>query len=759
MNRPENELYQRSGVSDVQSGQGGQENVRSSSVFEGIHKQSLRHISQLTSQLFDSCDDLFYDLSNNAKSNQQQALYFDSMREIRLKREILQKDCLTRLSDSFQKIAPIKQNMAANGMQINNAKASPKVDKLAIVENDVMEIDVALTNMSTRANAAYIEEIHDLQTRLSALFKAGSFVREDNPLLPERLCRMFADNCRAHLDLNIKALIILLKQFERLVLERVGYVYVEINQILADAGICPNISRKVNKKNSSSKLASDANDKLVAQQNRYNIPLSNTYNHHFSIETFKQLFTDIRRSGTAPPDGFKVYSNNSGPFISLAQLADLLSQAQLLVEQDDHYDIEKPHLHDITSKLLKTQSSKEARAVGENEDSIINLVAMFFEFILDDNTIALKLRNQISRLQIPVLKLALQDDTFFSNSSHPARKLINTIAAVGVIYNGDHDLSEDNTYRTIVDVVKTICHQYAFDNQIFAELFPQLEKVVEQEQQRRSTVEKRTAQMELGKSRVKAANKTARTFLVKKLHGKPIPSVARDFLIDHWLNVMVMSLLKFSGNSKQWAAVAQVVDDLVWCCQSDKDDESLQRLRQLQPSLFKRIDAGLNLLGRDSHSIKLELKKIEGLIKQSFEKTDSNSEEETKITETAKEMIKLIRPTNNAKTAIARQQEQFAKISSKSLQQVSNMKLGDWIEYKNAETKIVTRCRLLTKIEPSDNFLFVNRFGVKVLEKSRREIAYDIQQGQISIIDDAPFFERTLAKVFIRLRSQPIPAT
>ena len=753
MTRPENELYERLDVSDKL---GSQENDRLLSVFENIQKQSLRHISQLTSQLFDSCDDLFYDLSNNAKSNQQQALYFDSMREIRLKREILQKDCLTRCSDSFQKIASLKKNMAANSAQINSGKASPKMDKLAIVENDALEIDVALTNMSTRANAAYTEEIHDLQTRFSALLKASGFVREDNPLLPEQLCRMFADSCRTHLDLNIKVLLILLKQFERFVLERMGYVYVEINQIFAGAGICPKISRKISN-NNSAKSTGDADDKSMPQHNRYNIPLSNTYNHHFSIETFKQLFTDIRKSDT-PPDGFKVYSNNSGPFISLAQLADLLSQAQILVEQDDQYDVEKPHLHDITSKLLKTQSSKESRAVGESEDSIINLVAMFFEFILDDNTIALKLRNQISRLQIPVLKLALQDNTFFSNASHPARKLINTIAAVGVIYSGDRDLSEDKTYQTIVDVVKTICHQYAFDNQIFSELFPQLEKVVEQDQRHRSAVEKRTAQMEIGKSKVKLANKTARTLLVKKLHGKPMPSVARDFLIDHWLNVMVMSLLKFSEKSKQWAIVVQVVDDLVWCCQGNKDDESLQRLRQLQPSLFKRIGAGLNLLGRGSHSIKLELKQIEVLIKQSFEKTDSKNEKETKITETAKEIIKLTGATNN-KTAIARQQEQFAKISHKSLQQVNNMKLGDWIEYKNAETKAVIRCRLLTKIEPSGNFLFVNRFGAKVLEKSRREVGYDIQQERISVIDDAPFFERTLAKVFIRLRNQSIPKT
>ena len=574
MIRPDNNPYSNQHAVDTSSTQ---KTNTLSPLIEEIRMLSSQQISQFISQLFDSCDDLFYDLSNNANSNQEQTLYFSSMREVRIKRQVLQQNYVARFDESFQNIAS-SENINIGTTAVNN---------LAIVENDQIEVDVALTNMSTRANNVCYEEIYPLLIRFDSLFKGRNVDKEHNPLLPEVVCGLFADVCKAHLTISIKPLIILLKQFERFVLERMVQVYVKANQRLIEAGICPEIPRQVRKDSNIGKSDSErkepasAVDKRATSRNRYNIPLSENSDLNFSLQAFKQLFANAR-SGNATLDGFRSYSNHSGPFISLSELTNLLNQAQMLVEQNSPYDVDQPHIHAVASKLLGTQSSAASGAVGESEDDTINLVAMFFEFILDDNSIALKLRNQISRLQIPILKLALQDNTFFSNQSHPARNLINIIAAVGVVYNDERELSKDKTYQKIVDVVKTICHQYGFDQQIFAELFPQLEEVVEKEQRRTTVVEKHTAQVETGKSKVKAANKTARAILIKKMHGAKLLSNARDFLIDCWLDVMVMALLKFSENSEEWSTVTRTVDDFIWCCQSDKDAEALARLQKVQ---------------------------------------------------------------------------------------------------------------------------------------------------------------------------------
>ena len=107
---------------------------------------------------------------------------------------------------------------------------------------------------------------------------------------------------------------------------------------------------------------------------------------------------------------------------------------------------------------------------------------------------------------------------------------------------------------------------------------------------------------------------------------------------------------------------------------------------------------------------------------------------------------------NKPATAIARQQAEVAEICDRAFQQVDTIEVGDWIKYKNNKKGDFVRCKLLTKIKSTDTFLFVNRFGVKMFEKNHRELAYDIQQGRITIIDSAPLFERTLVKVFARLK-------
>jgi Protein of unknown function (DUF1631) len=661
----------------------------SATVVEKIREQSFRNISQFMQELFDSCDDLFYDLSNQANNNREQALYFDSMREIRLKRQGLERDYMAHFNASFQRLVSPQYKAAT----------IPVINRLAIVENDAMEIDVALINMLMRANNAYSEEIYNLQTCLNCLLTDIDVNKENNPLAPELICYTFADTCKANLAISIKPLIILLKQFERFVLERMGQIYADANQLLVEAGMSPKIPQGVNKGNSFATISKQqvqsvesTSDTPARDQNRFNNRSSRAYescNGQFSPKTFKRLLPSAR-SGSTGLNGFNSYSDNPGPLISLPQLANLLNRAQILIDQDN---IERPHLHDITSKLLSDQCPKDPRAVGESEENIINLVARFFEFILDDSNIALKLRNQISRLQIPVLKLALRDDAFFSNSLHPARDLINTIAAVGVIYNDDRDLNKDKTYQSIVDIVKTICHQYAFDDDIFAELLPQLEKVIEKEQCRSTVVEKRTLEIEAGKSKVKAASKIARTLLLKKLHGAELFTIARDFLINRWLNVMIMTLLKFSAQSKEWLAVTQTVDDFIWCCQGNKDAEEL---KHLQPDLLGRIGLGLALLGKSSSFIEEELERVKNLIKANMRATNKIARKENlEISQTTD----LREVSNKPKTAIARQQEQCSKIRNEELQQVNDIKPGDRIKYEDMKTgKTPFFKRTLTKI-------------------------------------------------------------
>jgi hypothetical protein len=67
--------------------------------------------------------------------------------------------------------------------------------------------------------------------------------------------------------------------------------------------------------------------------------------------------------------------------------------------------------------------------LGPIDVMTLDIVALLFDFILDDQRIPDALKALIGRLQIPVLKVAMLDKDFFSHKTHPARLLLDALAA------------------------------------------------------------------------------------------------------------------------------------------------------------------------------------------------------------------------------------------------------------------------------------------------------------------------------------------
>ncbi len=79
-------------------------------------------------------------------------------------------------------------------------------------------------------------------------------------------------------------------------------------------------------------------------------------------------------------------------------------------------------------------------ATGSLDHMVIDVVAGLFDQILADPKLPPLMSQQIARLQLPVLRAALGDRTFFSSRRHPVRRLVNRIASLAVAYE---DFSED----------------------------------------------------------------------------------------------------------------------------------------------------------------------------------------------------------------------------------------------------------------------------------------------------------------------------
>jgi hypothetical protein len=87
-----------------------------------------------------------------------------------------------------------------------------------------------------------------------------------------------------------------------------------------------------------------------------------------------------------------------------------------------------------------------------------------------------------------------------------------------------------------------------------------------------------------------------------------------------------------------------------------------------------------------------------------------------------------------------------------SLRTIDAIHVGSWIELTEADDHKV-RCKLAAVIKSAGRYIFVNRAGMKVMEKSRESLAVDLSHGKLRILDDALLFDRALESVIGNLRT------
>ena len=73
-------------------------------------------------------------------------------------------------------------------------------------------------------------------------------------------------------------------------------------------------------------------------------------------------------------------------------------------------------------------------STGKLDHMVIDVVGSLFDQILSDSRVPPQMARQIARLQLPVLRVALNDQTFFSTRRHPVRRFINRIASLACAF-------------------------------------------------------------------------------------------------------------------------------------------------------------------------------------------------------------------------------------------------------------------------------------------------------------------------------------
>jgi len=690
-------------------------------------------LSDLLQGAFDAVDDSLFELANNARSNNEQNRYFEAMREVRIKRKGIEKRFCQEINHLFEN-PPHEIKRAADNPE--NVSA----DNLSLVQNDELEEQVAINAMVVKARAYFQGTLLQLQNRFSATYPSASSDNPINPLAPEFICDAFV-RCSQDLDIQIRERLIVLKQFDRYVVSNLGMILEEANRIMVQAGVLPNFKYKGRTSSTSSRPDQTESETAPSATSARDEGEGNL------LEQIHQLLSSQRHNAGQPPRA----ANPQLHLVDERELHQLVAQLpQPKISAQDLMSGEPVvlDLSRVVRQLLQNQQREDGKTAELNEvdEDLINLVSMLFEFILDDYNLSPPIQVLISRLQIPILKVVIKDRSFFSKATHPARRLLNALARAGIGWSDRNEKNRDKLYEQIHNVVLRILNEFDGDISLFEKLYDEFDHYLTRENRKANLVEQRTREAERGRIKSQKAQETVDQLLRERLSRYPAPEPVRSILVNGWSRVMFLAYLR-DDTEHRWAQSVRVVDDLLWCLQPRLDEAEREHWVRLVPTLLKTLRTGLEEVSYNAARLDEMMSDLKRELTEAFRRhaqAEARGEEAT-----PPQTDENVEPP--AKTAVERQREIEDAAIAEYIGKVESINVGSWVEFSLVNgTRF--RCKLSAIIDEADCYVFVNRMGLKVIEKSRLDLAHEMRRGRLTVLEQGALIDRALDAVVGSLR-------
>jgi hypothetical protein len=701
---------------------------------------------------FDRMDDALFDLANNARNNNEQNRYFDAMRELRLKRKSIEQNFSKELISRF--------NPAVAERNVNEKYVDSET--LALVNEAALEEDLAISTMANKARANMEGVLLTLNKRVSSIYA----IKEDNlnnPLNPAAICESFA-SASALLGFELSERLLLLKQFDKLVMPKVNNILIELNESLARSGVLPELSdaeaRKsikqsqhtTPKESTLPSFASTPPNRLSKKQReRSNERQGNTQEEVLSSLT-KLIAANREQTEANHTQG----ASNAAPpsprrHNSVADIRDVLQALNSI--QHTELELSETHIDHKTKALnieaalhyelqvinAQNKQSTEQKSLKQSDVDLISLVSMLFEFILDDQNLSPSMQVLISRLQIPILKVVIQDPSFFNSKKHPARRLLDSLAHTGIGWAETTDPERDSLYSKIKHIVNRVVDEFDGDINLFEQLYAEFVGFWATEQKRQRILEERTKKSEEGRIKSRKAQQVVDDTIKSLLsqYDTPPPLVIKDVLTKAWSRVMFLAYLR-DEDEHNWESARRVAEELVWCVYHCTTSEDRQRWVAVVPRLLKELEAGLAITSFNSLSLEETMNAVKDQLTKNFREHAVLRETST---HTSREHFK--RKSSSAAGAISEQKVRNNEDYKVFNAQVNALSKGQWVEFTLLNGKTY-RCKLASHIADADSFIFVDRMGLKPIEKSKDELIQDLSKKHLRLLDRGALIDRAI---------------
>lgn len=749
--------------------------AESGRVLSDCRDLALRRLSKSLHEMLSDVEEELFQMATATYDREMQDLYLDARGKAKDKRDSIEAAFSRHFVEFFN-----RKVRGELGLAVQSVTAAAQ--ELRLVEEDDLAESIALQEIASRLREQCEDELYPLGERVAVLLDRNELGDEENPISPQAVCAALKGACD-EIEGGVKLRLVLLKQLEQHVSRALHSVYADLNAELARWNILPELKRGQRRPASSpSARQAPRPDEPPAS------PAAPPPAGASAPDLFAALLHLIQAHDSGAAAGTAAGEAGPAPVpaggapstgVQANGFFDSLTDMQRLQRYEDVASgtAVSEGLPDLggalgtLNVLRQIKARGVAQGVGQLDAITIDIVAMLFDFIFDDDKIPDAIKALVGRLQIPVLKVAMLDKSFFSSRAHPARRLLDSISHASIGWGREVDRG-DPLYKEIGRIVERVQSGFERDVQIFADLLAELEAFLAAREQQARMLAERSVQLMEKREAEEIAWLVAGQTVSRRLSSE-VPDAVRLFLLDHWQCVLKELCLRHGDDHHSFLSAVATMDDLVWSVAAKANGDERKKLVGTLPLLLRSLHVGLDLIGlpqeqRNSffdalvalHSAAVKAglgagaagtpdapgREIQAeAAARAAEQHPINPEGELFVTRITQDDVQIEEVALVGAGRSASGWDEYHGL-------VEQLIRGDWVEFR-PEDGPARRARLSWISPKRGVFLFTSPQSPRATAISPAALAHQLRNGLVHLVEDEPLFERAVNGVLGSLQA------
>ncbi len=632
-----------------------------------------------------------------------------------------------------------------------SAEASPW-QTLELLDPDVQEISMTLIQFGARGDARHGRALYELGCRLAVMIGSPPLEGTDLPLGPHALAKAF-QQASAELELPLKHQLLLLHHFDQWVNPALTTLYSTINLRWQSDGILPQLRslpapRHVNKRpHPGTAEVTPAGEPAPAESAGKPQGGGSGEDSIHVLESLRDLLAQRRAGqGMAPGEA-------GGPVASEEELQSALGALQQhLAQVTEHASRELRSAARLREELLaqlnlgRPADAPRIQLTSEQGD-MVELVAGLFEQLGRQLQQGGSARGLLSNLQLPVLRVAVADHSFFEKHDHPARQLLDTVA---VAANDWLDGSDDENNRPLAAKLEQLvsrANQEPPSAGLYTTLLADIEHHLALLTRKAQAAERRHVEAAQGRERLDQARHRAGALMAERFAQSPPRGLLRALLDRAWSDVLALTLLRHGEDSDAFKAQLAITDQLLGRLPTP-DPRKLQQevengLQQIGMHAEESVQVAQRLVGAgtpdpaadlpSATDLALRLKQHQRLGEQHADPERAAARPTSRPATTARATPIKTAAAEKAPAKTASPPAASGTAEPRELhieQHLRKLPFGSWFEFVDPASGQISQRKLAWYSPMSGRCLLVSRRGQRGEEMTMAQLAHEVASGR-----------------------------